>query len=136
MSAKREKAVSNQNVKNGFPANIIRGFISGIIAFIGFTAIFSLVILKTSIPEKYFFIMVLISSALSALMGSLIACVNNKSKNLIIGMSVAIALLLAEFVILLCFNNAKLSNNIYFMFPSVLALGFIGCVIGTNIRKK
>ena len=136
MSTQKTKTVSRAKVKNDFVSNIIKGFIFGIVSFIAFTAIFSLVILKTAIPEKYFFIMVLVSSAMSAMVGSLTACIKNKSKNLIIGMSVSIALLLAEFIILLCFNNANLSNNIYFMIPSVVALGFLGCVIGANIRKK
>ena len=136
MSTKKTKAVNKVNVKNGTINHMLKGFIAGLLSFIILIAVFSLVVLKSSIPEKYFFILVLAASAVSSLIGSLAACFKNKSKNLIIGMSVAIILLLTEFIILLCFNNANLSNSVYLMFPSALALGFIGCIIGANIRTK
>lgn len=136
MSVKQKNTVSKQSGGGEAAVNIFRGVISGIICFIVFLAATSLIVLKTAIAEKYFCILVLAVCAISSFVCAMTSCIKNKSRNLVIGMTSSIALLVLEFLVLLCFNSASVSNNLYFIIPANLILGFIGCVIGSNIRKK
>ncbi len=121
---------------DSIPRNLLNSTIFGIISFILFLAIFSLVLLKTDISSDKFYILVLISSGISVLVGSLAASIYVKKNKLLVGLISTITVNVIEFLILLCFNNAELSVKIYFMFPIGLILGFIGCVIGSNIKAS
>ena len=116
--------------------NFIRALLIGFAVFLVFLAVFSLLIMNVDIPDKYFWIFVLVSSAFSALVCSFAASVKLKSKALINGMLADIVLLIAEFIILLCFNNAQPTYNIYFIIPAVIVFGFLGCVAAINIKFK
>ena len=135
MAKRKNSSAKKQTGSREVPVAVFSGALSGVIAFIVFLSAFSLMILKTNIPEQYFFLMTLVCGGLSSFIGSLFASRKAGSKKLLCGMFTAVFLLIAEFLLLLCFNKASMSNYIYLMFPISLFLGFIGCVIGTNIRK-
>lgn len=117
------------------PYALFSGALFGVVVFVVCLSVFSLLILKINIPEEYFFLMMLVCGALSSLTGSLRASLKAGRKKLFSGMVTALFLLIVEFLLLLCFNKAGMSNLIYLMFPVSLVFGFIGCIIGSNIRK-
>lgn len=108
----------------------------GIFAFIAVLSISSILILNISIQSEYLYLFVLAAAGFSALVEAIIMCMFIKNKRLIFGLGLSASLSVCQFLILLCFNNASLSNTIYILFPIVIFCGFIGCVIGTNIKKK
>ncbi len=135
MSRRKNGAAKKQTGGREVPYSVFTGALSGVIAFIICLSAFSLIILKTNISEQYFFLMTLVCGGLSSFVGSLFAVRKAGSKKLPCGMFTAVFLLIVEFLLLLCFNKATMSNYIYLMFPISLFFGFIGCVIGINIRK-
>lgn len=122
--------------ENGVLKNLLISLMIGMIAFIGMMTVVSLIILNIAISQEYIYILVLIASGFSSLLGAAFACVFATGKRLITGMGLSVALAIIEFVLLLCFNNISLSNNIYFLLPTVIIFGFLGCLIGSNIKKK
>lgn len=135
MSKRKIGVAKKQTGGREVPYAVFSGVLFGVPAYVACLSVFSLIILKTNILEQYFFLMTLCCGGLSSFAGSLFASRKAGSKKLLSGMFTAVFLLIAEFLLLLCFNKADMSNYIYLMFPISLLLGFIGCVIGTNIRK-
>ncbi|MBQ8209698.1 MAG: TIGR04086 family membrane protein [Clostridia bacterium] len=132
---KSKKQKRNKPDSNSIFKCFLIGLISGLVSFVVFLAVFSIVILNTDIPTTYFFIMVLIASGISSIVCAAGASISSSKNKLIIGMLCSITVIIIQFVILLCFNNADLSSKIYLMFPADIVAGFIGCVIGANIRR-
>lgn len=136
MLKKNASAVKKKNQANTFPIGLLVGIASGAAVFALVLAIFSLVILKTNIPEQYFYFFILIAAALSSLVCGIAVCSRITRRRVIAGMIGVILLLILEFMLLLGFNYENFSNQIYLMIPSSVLFGFIGCVIGSNIRNK
>lgn len=123
-----------RSVNNSFASALVKGSLLGMAVFIVFLAIFSLVIIKSDIANHNFYILVLISSAVAALLSATTAsCIASRAR-LIVGMLAVIIITLVQFFVLLCFNNSALSVKVYFMFPIDIVSGFLGCIAGTNIR--
>lgn len=116
--------------------SLLFSFFAGIFTFVAFLAVFSVVIMNFLIDKELFFLFVLLSSGISSFVCSITACRLSAQKKLIFSMSSSIILSVAEFLTILCFNNASLSNFVYFLFPIVIFFGFVGCVIGINVRKR
>lgn len=108
---------------------------SGVLTFVTFLAVFSVLIMNVNIDKNYLFLFVLISSGVSAFISSIAVCRLSSQKKLVFSLAVAIVLSVAEFLVMLCFNNASLSNLVYLLFPVAIIFGFVGCVAGMNIRK-
>lgn len=125
-----------RKTENGLLKSFLVSLLIGLFTFVIILAVSSLIILNVSIEYEYLYFFVLIAAGVSALICAVSACLFIKDKRLLIGMGVSVVLAITEFVLLICFNNISLSNNVYFMFPIVIFFGFIGCVIGTNIKKK
>lgn len=132
----KTKAKSTKKQKElGLPLNLLKGITVGILAFCILILICSLIVLKTAIESKYFFLLMFAASALSVFIGAASTCRSAGSRKLIAGMLTTAILLGIQFVILFCFNSAALSNSIYFIIPIDMIFGFLGCVAGANIRK-
>lgn len=114
----------------------ITALLSGLFAFFVILTISSFIIINVSIPTEYFFAFVLLASGISSISGALFSCILLSSKLLLTGMTTSSILAIIEFLILMCFNNISLSGFIYLLFPVVIFSGFLGCVIGINIKKK
>lgn len=119
----------------GIAKNIVISLAIGIILFIIVLSASSLIMLNVAIDSEYLFLFVLIASGISALFSAFSSSLMLKNKRLIIGISISVVLAVFEFLILLCFNNASLSNLVYLIFPIMIFCGFTGYVIGTNIKK-
>lgn len=117
-------------------AIILLAYFSGIVSFAIMLSVFSIVIMNYHTANSMLQFYVLICSGVSSLIVSLAASMSVKTKRLIYGMAVAIVTGITEFLILLCFNNSGLTGQVYILFPIVIVMGFVGCVIGTNIKKK
>lgn len=127
---KKNKKIKHRKVVNySLTGSILRGVIIGIIGFVFFLSIFSILILIFNIPSDNFIVMVLVASALSVIVSFLtvsnLIC-NNK---LIAGMLSVFIVTIIQFFILLCFNNIDLSVKVYLMFPVNLVVAFIGSII-------
>ncbi|MCD7775216.1 MAG: TIGR04086 family membrane protein [Clostridiales bacterium] len=120
--------------------SIIKNFlcpaILGIFIFIIFLIIFSFVIIKTNIEENMFWLFALAASVLSSFFTAAVSSRTASGKRLVNGMLSVIILIVGEFTVLLCFNNAALDEKIYLMFPGMLLFGFFGCVTGINLRRN
>ena len=125
-----------KTLNNSIINNTLKGMMAGIVSFTVFLAIFSLVILKTDIESRLFFIFILITVGLSAFIGSFFTSAAAKKTRLLNGLLTTLILLVLEFILLLCFNNASLSVKVYLMIPIGILLGFIGGALGSNLRKK
>ena len=122
--------------ENNVLKKVLISFFIGVISFVFLLAVSSLILLKVNIRSEFMYIIVLISSSISSLISAAAACLFASGKRLITGMVIALILTITEFLLILCFNNANLSDNIYLMLPSAITAGFVGCVLGSNIRKK
>lgn len=127
---------NNNSTERGYAKNIILSLLIGIISFVAVLAIFSVLILNVYIETGYLYLFVLIGAGISSFTTTVSICRFTLQKKLILSLSASVLLAIIEFLIILCFNNASLSNFVYLLFPIVIIFGFTGCVIGTNIRKK
>lgn len=121
---------------NSIFGNTLKGVMTGVISYIVLLSIFSLIILKTNIPSNLFFIFILISIGISVFIGSTFSSFIAKKSRFLNGMLTDVILIVIDFVLLLCFNNASLSVKIYLIIPVAIIFGFFGSAIGSNIRKR
>lgn len=135
MSKRIGKSVKKGGNTISLPLNIAKGTALGWIIFVALLALFSLIILKSEINHSLFFLFVLGASMVSVMVGCMFVSKKAVGKKLPLGMVCCLILLITEFILLLCFNNTALSNKIYLIFPCDIVFGFIGCIIGANIRK-
>ena len=124
-----------KSASSSLPMAVLKGFIAGVAAYLILIMISSAVILNVSIQNKYLFLFMLASAGVSAIVGSSLTAKSAPSKKLPLGMAASVILLILQMIILMCFNNASMSNLVYLNIPVNLILGFIGCIIGSNIRK-
>lgn len=124
----------NKN-RNAF-SNILKGFGAGLFTFLLLLSIFSLLIMKADIQNRYFYILILISAAISSFSGAFTSAFLQQKSRLIISSITSLCILLFTFILTLCFNNASMSVKIYLIIPAALISGFIGSLTGANIRKK
>lgn len=128
--------IKHQSSANPTLKGILRGFIAGITCFIISTSICSLVILKNEIRQDLFFIFVLICAGISSFFCALITASSVKKSRLIFALASAVVLLITEFTVLLCFNNASLSVKVYLIVPVMILFAVFGGIIGSNLRLK
>ena len=117
------------------PMALLKGFIAGMAVYLILMMISSAVILNVSIQNKYLFLFMLASASVSAMVGSSLTAKSASSKKLPLGIATSVILLILQMIILMCFNNTSMSNLVYINIPVNLIFGFIGCIIGSNIRK-
>lgn len=125
-----------RKAQNGLMKICSVAFLIGFFIFILILTVSSFIILSIPAEYKHLHIFVMIATALSALFCAVFSCVSVGKNRLITGMSVTMMLSITEFIVLLCFNNISLSYNIYFLFPIAIFFGFVGSVIGINVKKK
>lgn len=124
-----------KTTSSSLPLAVLKGFIAGMAAYLILIMISSAVILNVSIQNKYLFLFMLASAGVSAVVGSALTAKSAPSKKLPLGMAASVILLILQMIILMCFNNTSMSNLVYLNIPVNLIFGFIGCIIGSNIRK-
>lgn len=132
---KSKKQIRKKSVNNSFSISLIKGILSGIAGYVIFLALFSVVILKSNISNDNYFIMVLISSCVSSVVAAVVSSISIQKSKLVTGMLSTIIVTIIQFIILLCFNNIDLSVKVYLMFPINIVIGFLGSIIGTNIKR-
>lgn len=107
----------------------------GFCTFIIILTISSFIIMNISIPVEYLFVFVLIASGMSAISCSTAACMLHKHRLLLLSMIISLILSITEFLIILCFNDVRLSYYVYFLFPIVIFCSFISSAVILNIKK-
>lgn len=125
-----------RKTQNSLIKNCSIAFLTGFFIFVLLLIVSSFLILNIVIEYRYLYLFVMFATAVSALFCALFSSIFAEKNRLATGMIVTVSLIIAEFIILLCFNNISLSNNIYFLFPVSIVFGFIGCIIGINKKKK
>ncbi len=129
---KSKRSTANNSVL----INTLTGIISGETIFILFLALSSLVILNTTVNKELFFIFVLGSSGISVLAGSIFSSIKAKKGKFLNGLLTSLILLVSQFLLLICFNNALLSVKIYLLVPLTALSGFAGSAVGSNVKRK
>ena len=131
-SGVKQKNKSNNNVVS----KILYSAITGIVVFIILLAVSSLLILNILIPSERLYILILVASGISVIIGSACGSFTAYGRKLFFGMTVTLILTVIEFILLLCINNIAISINIIMMLPVSVISGLIGSVTGANIIKK
>ena len=131
-SCVKSKNTSTLNIFN----KIFYSTLIGIAIFIILLAVSSLLILNINIQSDRLYILILVTSRISVIVGATCGSFTASGKRLISGMTVTLILTVIEFVLLSCFNNIAISNKIIIIFPIAVISGFIGSITGTNVIKK
>ncbi len=97
--------------------------------------LFSFYIMRTHTEVGVLQLFVIIAAGVSTLFSGFLSSFSIKSKRLIFGMLSGIFVAVCEFLILLCFNNAALTWQVYYLIPVAIITSFVGCLTGTNLKN-
>ncbi len=128
------KSVKQKKELNSISVIMMSVFLSFAV-FVFMLIIFSFYIMKTHTQISVLQLFVIIASGISTLFSGFLSSYAIKSKKLIFGMLSGIFVAVCEFLILLCFNNASLTWQVYFLIPVAIITSFVGCLTGINIKK-
>ena len=125
---------NNKDEKNF--SNILKGSIISIIITLVFLVIFSLVIANTNVKESTIIPGIIIISAMSLLIGSIISPLKVSKKGLLNGALVGLIYIIILYIISSFVNqNFEINVKCLIMIVTSIIMGMIGGIIGINIKK-
>ena len=125
---------NNKDEKNF--SNILKGSIISIIITLVFLVIFSLVIANTNVKESTIIPGIIIISAMSLLIGSIISTLKVSKKGLLNGAHVWLIYIIILYIISSFVNqNFEINVKCLIMIVTSIIMGMIGGIIGINIKK-
>ncbi len=125
---------NNKDEKNF--SNILKGSIISIIITLVFLVIFSLVIANTNVKESTIIPGIIIISAMSLLIGSIISTLKVSKKGLLNGALVGLIYIIILYIISSFVNqNFEINVKCLIMIVTSIIMGMIGGIIGINIKK-
>ena len=125
---------NNKDEKNF--SNILKGSIISIIITLVFLVIFSLVIANTNVKESTIIPGIIIISAMSLLIGSIISTLKVSKKGLLNGALVGLIYIIILYIISSFVNqNFEINVKCLIMIVTSIIMGIIGGIIGINIKK-
>ena len=125
---------NNKDEKNF--SNILKGSIISIIITLVFLVIFSLVIANTNVKESTIIPGIIIISAMSLLIGSIISTLKVSKKGLLNGALVGLIYIIVLYIISSFVNqNFEINVKCLIMIVTSIIMGMIGGIIGINIKK-
>ena len=125
---------NNKDEKNF--SNILKGSIISIIITLVFLVIFSLVIANTNVKESTIIPGIIIISAMSLLIGSIISTLKVSKKGLLNGALVGLIYIIILYIISSFVNqNFEINVKCLIMIVTSIIMGMIGWIIGINIKK-
>lgn len=125
---------NNKDEKNF--SNILKGSIISIIITLVFLVIFSLVIANTNVKESTIIPGIIIISAMSLLIGSIISTLKVSKKGLLNGALVGVIYIIILYIISSFVNqNFEINVKCLIMIVTSIIMGMIGGIIGINIKK-
>lgn len=125
---------NNKDEKNF--SNILKGSIISIIITLVFLVIFSLVIANTNVKESTIIPGIIIISAMSLLIGSIISTLKVSKKGLLNGALVGLIYIIILYILSSFVNqNFEINVKCLIMIVTSIIMGMIGGIIGINIKK-
>lgn len=131
------KTTADKNIKKDSKTfNIVKGSVIAIIITLIGLIIFALVLANTNINENTMFPVVVVITAISILLGSIISVSRIEKKGILNGGIVGLIYIITIYIISSCINNSfGLNLNSCILILCAVIAGMLGGIIGVNIKK-